>query len=75
MQHWKFRTTAQCPQCHDPLEDKSHILKCLTLKAAALWLTSISHLEKWLREQSTNPVLVSDLINGLQQWYENNHNP
>jgi len=75
MQRWKFHTTAQCPQCHNPLEDKSHILKCPAPAASALWITSISHLKQWLREQMTHPTLVTDLINGLQQWYEDDNRP
>jgi len=73
MQQWKFRTTAQCPRCHNPLENKSHILKCPAPAASALWITSISHLKQWLREQMTHPALVTDLINGLQQWYEDDN--
>jgi len=48
MQRWKFRTTAQCPRCHESLEDKKHILKCPAPEAAELWSTSISHLKQWL---------------------------
>jgi len=75
MHRWKFHTTAQCPRCHDPLEDKSHILQCPALAAAALWITSISHLKQWLQEQMAHPTLVTDLISGLQQWYEDDHSP
>jgi len=28
MQRWGFRSTAKCPQCECPLEDREHILKC-----------------------------------------------
>jgi len=70
MQCWHFWTLLQCPWCHDPLEDKLHIIMCLDPLAVTLWQNLLSQLQQWLQEQMTCHMLADDLISGLQRWHD-----
>jgi len=53
MQRWKFRSTAECPRCHDQQEDKHHLLSCPNTTACERWEKAMKELESWLRDENT----------------------
>jgi len=61
---------AECPRCAMAEEDKIHIIRCTQPEASSLWTSALSTLEKWLKEEDTDPALTQDLIAGLQSWYQ-----
>jgi len=70
MQRWRFRSTANCPRCQHPLEDKPHIIRCPAKAAVTKWHSFLKNLQSWLREQRTSPVLADTILKCLQSWYQ-----
>jgi len=68
MQRWKFRSTAECPRCHDPREDKQHLLSCPDTAARERWEKAMKELESWLRDENTERQLRNQLMAYLQNW-------
>jgi len=71
MQQWKFRSTAECPRCHDPREDKQHLLSCPDTAARERWEKAMKELESWLRDENTE----RQLRNQLMAYLRNRNSP
>jgi len=65
---WHQRTTAECPQCRVTQEDKTHIITCPQQEATDLWTSAISSLKTWLIAEGTDPLLITKLVTGLEEW-------
>jgi len=63
------RTTAECPRCGATQEDKPHIILCSQQEATNLWTSALSSLQTWLLEEETDPLLITKLLTGLQEWH------
>jgi len=68
MQRWKFRSTAECPRCHDQQEDKYHLLSCPDTAARERWEKSMKELESWLRDENTDRQIRNQLMGYLRNW-------
>jgi len=69
MQWWRFCSSANCPCCQCPLEDKQHIVQCPASIAAVKWQSFLTNLKSWLREQRTSPTLAEAILASLHAWY------
>jgi len=69
MQHWQFQTSSKCPCCSQELEDKIHIIRCLSELARKCWMDMLAKLKDWLQTAKTDPQLAEVIISGLQGWY------
>jgi len=67
MQHWHFHSTAQCPCCPCPHEDKKMPL-CPSESAKRIWNKAMADLAKWLCNQGSDPLLSTDLVSLLNAW-------
>jgi len=67
MVRWQKRNSSACPRCGSP-ENKEHIIRCNHTEATSTWNTTILALQKWMQEEQFDPMLITDLIAGLQQW-------
>jgi len=65
---WHQRTTAECPRCGAIQEDKPHIILCFQQEATDLWVLALSSLKTWLSEEEMDPLLITKLLTGLQEW-------
>jgi len=70
MQRWGLRSTAQCPRCSQPVEDKEHIFTCKAESAQIQWNQSMEKLDQWMQSAKTHPQLRKDIMEGLQQWHD-----
>jgi len=68
MVRWHQQTPAECPRCRATLEDKPHIILCSQQDATDLWMLALSSLKKWLQEEEMDPLLITNLLTGLQEW-------
>jgi len=75
MQCWCFWSSASCPWCKCPLEDKPHIIRCPAPTVVEKWSSSLKALKLWLQDQNTLLVILEALLYGLQAWYSNNPPP
>jgi len=75
MVRWQQRTSSDCLHCHNPLEDKAHILQCQALMAKEQWITSVTALQQWMKDLGADPLLTRTLISWLQTWQTNEPQP
>jgi len=64
MKRWNLQTSNHCPQCHEPVETKTHIHQC---QATDTKCNGKLHCkDNWMMQvQNTNSVVHNDIINGL----------
>jgi len=68
MARWKQRSTAECPRCRISPEDKAHIFQCQQEDAATQWNEALDSLQKWMKDEKSDPILTEELIKGLMAW-------
>jgi len=68
MARWKQRSTAECPRCGISPEDKAHIFQCQQEDAATQWNEALDSLQKWMKDEKSDPILTEELIKGLMAW-------
>jgi len=68
MARWKQRSSAECPRCGNPTEDKAHITRCPSDTVNILWEEAITALTEWMKAEQTDPQLVQEMVAGHQAW-------
>ncbi len=68
MQWWLFQSSAQCPRCHKPQEDKYHIMTCPATAAQEWWEKLMKELELWLRDKNMDRDIHKQLMFYLRNW-------
>jgi len=68
MKWWKLRTEDQCPWCHQPEENKEHIIQCKDPTVTSNGESALEKLDDWLQATNTAPDLRYNIIQGLRQW-------
>jgi len=64
------RSTAEFPQCRMTIEDKTHIIRCTQAEATSTWTVAITDLTQWMKDEQTDPQLITALTLGLQAWWQ-----
>ena len=68
MKIWNQRVIDNCPRCGVANEDTTHILKCPSASAQAVWQNSLLTLDEWLQTKKTCPDLRKLLLHILERW-------
>ena len=65
---WGCQTDAICSVCKTMVEDAEHALLCEAVKVRQRWNHNMTTIQDWLITNMTNPIIVKQLIHGLNHW-------
>jgi len=60
--------SSEHPRCATEVEDKAHIMQCISDKATQTWLQSLKWLKQWFWENNTAHKIAEAIIWGLNKW-------
>jgi len=66
---WKSHSTAECPQCSHPAEDKYLTVQCPAQSADLVWTQSMAQLQDYFKQGNTDKQLVEAILIRLWSWY------
>jgi hypothetical protein len=68
MHRWKWRESAQCPRCEEPIEDANHVWLCQGADSPARWTIALASLRAHMALSRTDPLLTNIIISRLTSW-------
>jgi hypothetical protein len=68
MHRWKWRDSAKCPRCDEPIEDANHVWLCQGAKSPAWWTVALASLRVEMALSHTDPLLTTIIISRLTSW-------
>jgi hypothetical protein len=68
MQRWKWRDSAQCPPCEEPIKDANHVWLCQGAESPARWKVALAALRVEMALSHTDPLLTNIIISRLTSW-------
>jgi Reverse transcriptase (RNA-dependent DNA polymerase) len=68
MHRWKWRDSAQCPRCNEPIEDANHVWLCQGADSPARWTVALASLQVEMALSGTDPLLSNIILNRLTSW-------
>jgi hypothetical protein len=68
MHRWKWRDSAKCPRCEEPIEDANHVWLCQGAESPARWMVALASLRVEMALARTDPFLTNIIISRLTSW-------
>jgi hypothetical protein len=65
---WKWRDSAKCPRCEEPIEDTNHVWLCQGMESPARWTVALATLRVGMALSRTDPLLTKIIISQLTSW-------
>jgi hypothetical protein len=74
MKRWKWRDSAKCPRCDEPIEDANHVWLCRGAESPARWTVALASLHVEMALSHTDPSLTNIIISRLTSWQSGSPN-